>query len=348
MVKFEVFNDVGDPKKGLTVEGLRKFLNANKQEEITFDIATLGGDLETALTCYSLLKSHPKKTIANIIGLTASAGTVFALGCDEVHMSDNALFLIHNGWKEATGNVYDFQKTIAELAKTDAIMIKIYREKTGLPDNQIRDIMKASDWMSPNEAKNYGFVDRVYSSGMKIAASVTLQKARECDISKLLLIKLEKKMNLNPFKAPKAKAESVMNILALKEGNLLINAEAAAVGVEVAPLGAMTLEDGEFELADGRKIVVAGGVITEVKEVEIEAAKEVDTEAIVNGVAAMITPVITRLDALEATMAKLGGTHKPVKGAPAGAGKASVIPVHDKVKEITDGIRAKIEETRKA
>lgn len=347
MVRFEVFNDVGDPKKGLTVDKLRQFLNKNKDEEITFDIATLGGDLDTAITCYSLLKSHPKKTIANIIGLTASAGTIFALGCDEIQMSDNALFLIHNGWKEATGNVYDFQKTIAELSKTDALMVNIYHEKTGLPEVQIKDIMKASDWMSPSEAKNYGFVDKIYHSGQKIAASVQLQKARTCNINSLLLIKLEKKMNI-PFIKPKAKTEGIMNVLSLKSGgNLLINAEKAEKGVEVAPLGAMTLEDGEYELSDGRVIVVAGSVITKVKEVEAQAETEITTEAVVEAVSALIKPVIAKVEELEATMAKIGSTQKPPKGLPAGAGNAKV-DIHGNVSKITEAIRAKIEQDRNA
>jgi len=120
MQTLELYNEVG---YDITVDKVRAFLNANKGKEITFDIATLGGDVSTAITIHDLIQSHMGKTIANIVGLTASAGTIIAVACDEVHISDNALFLIHNGWREVTGNVYDFQKATTELMKVDAINI---------------------------------------------------------------------------------------------------------------------------------------------------------------------------------------------------------------------------------
>lgn len=343
MVKLELFDTVGE---NITVESVKSFLNANKDNDIQFDISSMGGDLAAGLTIHDLIKTHSKRTIANIVGLTASAGTVIAMGCDSVIMSDNALFLIHNGWQEMTGNVYDFQKAASDLMKMDAIMVKIYREKTGLEDNKIKDLMKASDWLSPYEAEQYGFIDQIKKSGVKIAASVLLASAKS-KINKQLLIKLEQKMK-NPFKA---KAE-VMNILALKgEQNLLINAEEIAAGVEVAPLGAMTLEDGEFELADGRKILVAGGVITEVIEIEAEVDEEKvdETEAIVAAVGEIVAEQIAAVKAeFEAKIAAIKSTHTPPKGKGPAAPKAQVEDVASKVNAVTDGIRKKIIETRKS
>jgi len=348
MVKFELFNEVGDEEKGITVDGVRTFLNANKSEDITFQISTMGGDLAQAITIFSLIKSHPGKTIAEIIGLTASAGTVIAMACDEVVMSDNALFLVHNGWSSTTGNVYDFQKAASDLMKNDAIMVKMYREKTGLKDDEIKGIMKASDWLSPQEALNYGFIDRIETSGIKIAASVMISEARAAKINEQLLIKLSEKMK-NPFIKAKATAD-VMNVLALKDGNnLLISAEEAATGVEVAPLGAMTLEDGEYELADGRKIVVAGGVITEVVELETpveEAAAE--TEEIVAAVGEIVAKEIAAVKAeFKAEFDKIRSIHKPVKGTvPVSA--SIEVPIQSRVKAVTDGIFNKIHESRNA
>lgn len=359
MVTFDLLHDVVDEqnrveyeKKGvkcISVEAVKTFLNENKGEDVQFNISSLGGNLGAALTIGALIKAHSGKTIGNIIGLTASAGTVIADSCDETIMSNSALFLVHNGWKEITGNVYDFQKAASDLAKSDALMVKLYREKTKLPDSKIVDIMKASDWLSPSEALNYGFVDRVYDSNMKIAASVLLSEAQG-KINTELLTKLQDKMNL----FGKAKKPEIVNVLALKEAGkqLLINAEAPAQGVEVAPLGAMQLEDGEYELADGRKIVVAGGVITEVKEREMAAdSAAAETDAIVAAVMAVVSPVMAEIDSLKATLANIKSTHTPVKGAgPANPGQASVKPVDvtARIEEITNGIREEIVKSRKA
>lgn len=345
METLELYNEVGSD---ITVDQVRSFLNTNKGKPVTFDISTLGGDLGTAITIHDLIRAHTGQTIANIVGLTASAGTVIAIACDEVIMSDNALFLIHNGWRSMNGNVFDFQKAAADLMKTDAIMVKMYREKTGLDDDKIKELMRASDWLSPDEALEYGFIDRVSSSGVKIAASVLLTEAQG-KIKSELLTKLQDKMNL----FGKAKRPDVLNVLALKDGkSVLINAEIAATGVEVAPLGAMSLEDGEYELADGRKIVVTGGVITEVKELEAAAAPAAsETDAVVAAVLAVVQPALAKIEALETAMAAIKSTHVPVKGTgPANSGNASVknIDVASRIGEVTAKIREGIENSRKA
>ena len=343
-----MFDSVGE---SITVEGVRSFLNENKNNEIQFDIATLGGDLNTGLLIHDLIANHPKKTVANIIGLTASAGTVIALGCDEIQISDNALFLIHNGWTEVTGNVYDMQKAASDLMKTDAIMVKIYREKTGLADERIKNIMKASDWMSPQEALELGFVDRINSSGVKIAASAIITEAQRGKVNDLLLIKLKEKMNIFGKKG-KDEKPSVLNVLALKDGkSVLINADVPSTGVEVAPLGAMSLEDGEYELADGRVIVVAGGVITEVKEKAMDATVDPNAEIL----AAVSKVVKDEVDAVRAefteTLSKIQSTHKPAKGiGPINPNKASVNKdgAVNRVLEIANSIHQEIEKSRKA
>lgn len=334
---------VGDQ---ITVDLVRNFLNANKGKDVQFDIETLGGDLATGITIHNLIKAHTGKTTANIIGLTASAGTVIAIACDEVVMSDNALFLIHNGWRsDFKGNVYDFKKAAEDLAKTDAIMIKMYREKTGMQPLAIAELMKASDWMSPSEALNYGFIDRIEISGVKIAASLVISEAKG-KINNILLTKLEEKMK-NPFKKTEAKAE-VFNILALADGKFaLINAEKAAAGVEIAaPLGA-TLEDGEYELADGRKIMVSGGTVTEVMEMSEPGANEGGNAEIIAGVAEMLVKseekIMNEVKALLKPLEAMASTHKPAKAAgPVNPGKASI---EDRM---LNNIEAKAAELREA
>lgn len=323
-----------DGKECISLKKISDFINENKGQGLQFDISTLGGDLATALEIHDLISSYPKKTIGNVTGLLASAGTVILEACDERVMDDNKLFLIHNGWKEVTGNIYDFQKAVADMAKTDAIMVKIYKERTGLAEEKIIELMKASDWLTANEALEYGFIDRAVSSGMKIAASVVLQEAQG-KINNNLLIKLEEKMK-NPFKKDAGQAEKNY-LLPLADGNnLLMNAEEAGQGVEVMPLGAMTLEDGEYELADGRKIVVAGGAITEVMEKPAEP--EMSADQMVDTVAKMLTASEAKIEAMmEAKLkplAALSSTHTPPK----------VNPVVNPGKiEIGDELQAKIE-----
>lgn len=342
MVNFELFDEVGTD---ITIDQVRSFLNANKSEDINFQIASLGGNLGVGLLIHDLIKSHPGKTTAEIIGHTASAATVIAMGCDEVVMNENALFLIHNGWMSAEGNKYDLQKIASNLEKNDAIMTKIYRNKTGLKDDQITSLMKAEDWMSASEAFEMGFVDRVESSIMQIAASIYSRQKKL--LSESIINKLQNKMDL--FKSKKK--DGKINILALADGNnVVINAEEAEKGVEIVPVGAMTLEDGEFELADGRKIVVAGGVITDVTEVEPEAGTELDVDAVVDAVGDVVAKAINEVEAkLNAKIEALkvsGSSHTPDKGKGADNSKKEFATPHAKIKEITNGVFDKIKKDR--
>jgi ATP-dependent protease ClpP protease subunit len=343
--KLELFDTVGEQ---ITVDLVKSFLNANKQNDVQFDISSLGGDLATALTIHDLIQQHPKTTTANIVGLTASAGTVIAIACDNVKMSDNALFLIHNGWKTVEGNVYDMQKAVTDLAKTDAVMTKIYREKTGLPDSQIISLMKASDWLSSTEALDYGFIDSVYQTGSKIAASAVLTEARKAQINELLLTKLQTKMKI----FGKNKAEKVLNVLAMKDGKQCLVEGEAAVGSEVAPLGATALEDGTYELTDGRVVTIAGGVITNVETPKEPEGTDASSKEVIAAVSALVVAEIAKVEAkVMAELGKIQSTHTPPKGAgPANAPNAQVTKpdVSAKIKEVTDGIMQKIAESRKA
>jgi len=345
MNKLELFGEVGNE---INVDLVRSFLSKNKGQEVQFDISTMGGDLAQAITIHNLIKSHDALTVGNVVGLTASAGTVILAGCDKKKMSDNALFLIHNGWTSITGNTFDLQKTASDLMKNDAVMVKIYRESTGLQDERIRELMKASDWLTPSEALALGFVNEVYSSGIKIAASVLITEARTAQINSNLILKLQEKMKI--FGKEK-KDIPVMNVLALKDGNqALINAETVTTGVEIAPLGAMSLEDGEYELADGRKIVVTGGVVTEVKEMQAAAAADpaAETEAIVAAVSAIVAEEVGKIQAQIDELRKKTGSHTPVKGTVTAQVKPEKVDVTARLNAVVDGIRSKIVESRKA
>jgi len=349
MKELELNGNVGE---SITADSIKTFLNNNKGQDITFNISTFGGSLNEAIIIYNYIKSHSGKTIANLVGFTASAGTVIATACDEITMLDNSLFLIHNSSAKIEGNTYDFQKTASDLMKNDAIMVKIYKDKTGLSESEIISLMRKEDWLSPDEAKNYGFIDKIIPSNMKIAAYISykdkilLEKA----INKQLIIKLETKMK-NIFSKKDKPADQVF-VHALKDGQFLANAETLAEGVEVAPVGALSLEDGEYELADGRKISIMTDEngVQKITLVEDVAAPEavVDTEALIASVTKVVVDEIGKIRAeFDEKLGKISSQHKPAKGT-LDSSKEKPKSVTASVNEITGKIRENIVASRKA
>lgn len=92
---------------------------------------------------------------------------------------------------------------------------------------------------------------------------------------------------------PELKETEMMDGRKMKyEGELMVGTKCAIVNPEGAM---MTIEDGEYELKDGRKLVVVAGVIAEIKEKVEEVVKpEVEVE-----MSAMFTEINNRLSTLQ-------------------------------------------------
>jgi HK97 family phage major capsid protein len=76
-------------------------------------------------------------------------------------MAGNALFKIHNPWGWVQGNSADMRKYADVLDTVRDTILTAYRDKTGLDDASLVELMDAETWMDAEEAHGYGFVDEV-------------------------------------------------------------------------------------------------------------------------------------------------------------------------------------------
>lgn len=275
----KTYDIIGVFGQEITAVNLSQMLKDAGGDDITFNVATLGGSIWDGKAMHNLVKAYKGNTTANIIGDTASAGTIFALGCDRVVQDFSVNFLVHNSSDMEGGNASELRRKAEELEKEDAVMVAIYHQKTGLAPEKIRGLMAKEDWIDPQTAKKYGFVDEISDTGMRVAAYVG-----GTDLSNELLNKLHKSKskskNMNFFgkKEDKKEAKVTNHLLTLKDGgHIICSAETPEVSAEVAPVGVAQIEDGTYMLDNGMKIVVEGGVITEVLEPEqVEGKKDED------------------------------------------------------------------------
>jgi len=169
----DIIGDIGEDwfGDGNTLESVKaKFDNLNSTSLI-INISSLGGHVHEGLAIRDLIHSYRGHTIGNIIGWTASMGTIVALGCDEVHISENSHFLVHNAWTGVVGNSAELRETAEELDRIDRRLVGIYKKKTNRADYEITELMAQERWLSPEEAIQWGFVDRIVQPS-KMAASV--------------------------------------------------------------------------------------------------------------------------------------------------------------------------------
>ncbi len=165
--------------EGFTLEKLKNGIGSDEVTNIELEINSLGGDLIEALAIYDSLKTSNARVKAKIIGSTASAGTVIAMGADEIEISENSNFLIHRASTFAGGNVDDMERAADELAMWDEKLLNIYQKRTGKRKSQISDLMKQDKWLTATEAINWGFADR------KIKEQKPILNKTEMDTTKI-------------------------------------------------------------------------------------------------------------------------------------------------------------------
>jgi ATP-dependent Clp protease protease subunit len=147
-----------------------------------------GGDVFAAQAIVSMLKRHKAEKNIHVDGLMASAST-FLVDVGKVIMPSNAMMMYHNPSTIVWGNANDFRKMADDLDKVRESMLVIYRDKTGMTDEEIITILDAETWMTAEEAVEYGFADELEEE-KKVAASISntilIFNGVETDITKFL------------------------------------------------------------------------------------------------------------------------------------------------------------------
>lgn len=70
--------------------------HASKHDTINLHLNTPGGHMDSAFMIIDAIKQSKAKVIANLYGTVASAGTIIALVCDDLVVSDHVAFMAHN------------------------------------------------------------------------------------------------------------------------------------------------------------------------------------------------------------------------------------------------------------
>ena len=136
-------------------------------------ISSPGGDVFESRAIMAAIDRFPGKTVAHIDSLCASAATSIALACDEVHMAQGALFMVHNASGLAYGDKQAMRDTADLLQKVELSIIKDYTDKTGKPAAEVIAWMDAETWMTASEALANGFIDSVVEPKAKAKAKNT-------------------------------------------------------------------------------------------------------------------------------------------------------------------------------
>ena len=115
------------------------------------------------------------KTIANVTSIAASMASVIACACQELNLYEGAFLMCHRPWGVVVGNSKDLQKEISTLDQIKNSMVKIYKTKFDLTDEEIDQMLEAETWIDADNYKDYKLSCSIVSGGepLKLAASIS-------------------------------------------------------------------------------------------------------------------------------------------------------------------------------
>jgi len=139
----------------------------NAVDTLEIEIHTPGGSVFEGGRIYNELKSLRERGVhvtARINTLAASMGSVIAMGADVVEIASNGKIMIHEASGGAHGDAATLTRYAELLENISDELAEIYTEKTKMPKDEIRKLMKAETWMTAKQAIEMGFADRIFDT----------------------------------------------------------------------------------------------------------------------------------------------------------------------------------------
>lgn len=286
-------------------------------ETIHLRINSPGGSIIQGNTIYNAIKRHAARVVTHIDGLAASMGSVIALAGDEIHMADNALFMIHNPWSVAMGDAEELRKQADLLDTMKETILNAYG-KSNLPREELVDLMDAETWFTAKEAKQAGFVDVIENELEQAASldeSIALAGTRELNVPVEKAVAALNLKHSQEVEFLKAELSSAHDQLA-KDAVLVAEAENLKDQIQDLEAQKGDLKDEVLNLISTHQ--------TELEELnaqhqtELEEAKEITESAIAERAASIVgaqttDPVTTEGDDKVMTEADFWSQYKKIR-----------------------------------
>lgn len=136
-------------------------------ETISVRINSPGGDVFAGQAIYSMLKRCKAQIVVYIDGLAASIASLVAMAGDKIIMPKNSMMMIHKPWTISAGNANDMRQQADTLDKVEESMLAAYVEKTGLAEDEIKQLLADETWLTASMALEKGFCDEIEENEVK-------------------------------------------------------------------------------------------------------------------------------------------------------------------------------------
>jgi len=271
---------------GVSFKSIDEFVASIPEDDGVIDIRLNcdGGDCLEGWSIIDKLQATGKKITATIEGHAASMASLILLAASERKAYKHAQLLIHKPYFPAytLADAYrqeDLEKLAGQLADETTRALDFMVERTGADRATLEALMDEDKFIGMEQAKELGFVHEILEPASAAARGwkrPQMTHRSEQDMSKnntlasafqAIAEALGLKMKMEAEEAP------VGYTLATQDGTEINidkpEGEDPAVGDAATP-------DGEHLMPDGTTIVIADGVITEIRDAEVEETEETE------------------------------------------------------------------------
>ena len=155
--------EVNDTTASLIVAQLLYLEAQDPDKDIQFYINSPGGSVTAGMAIYDTMK-YIKCDVATIcVGMAASMGAfLLSAGTKGKRMAlPNAEIMIHQPSAGTQGQITDMAIHMKRLETIKARMNRIMAENTGKSVEEVTDACERDNFMTSEEAKSFGLIDRV-------------------------------------------------------------------------------------------------------------------------------------------------------------------------------------------
>lgn len=141
--------------------GLRQQIEALDVDEIDVHIDSYGGAVSEGWAIYNTLRAHPAKIVTYGDGFVASAALYPFMAGDERYASNLSAYFFHEVMTGASGYAKDLYAAAAEAELLTEIGTKAFTERAGMAEEDVRELMAAETWLTPEQALERGIATAI-------------------------------------------------------------------------------------------------------------------------------------------------------------------------------------------
>ena len=158
-----VSGEIGDEMANAIVAQLLFLQAEDSKKEISMYINSPGGSVTAGLAILDTMRMVKCPVATYCVGQAASMGAILLPAGEKGkrHALPNARIMIHQPWGGAQGKASDIEITAKEILRLKEILNGIIADASGKTLEEVTKDTDRDHFMSAEEAKNWGIVDKV-------------------------------------------------------------------------------------------------------------------------------------------------------------------------------------------